>query len=175
MNKLAVTTLESKYHVYDLRTQHPDKGFASLSEKVDYKSTHSYYHLSICRSIYPSIHPPSIRLSIHQPAYFTILTCSALHPSHVTMGCHAIPVTIPFHPPIHSLPHPKLPPSNHLSFCPSILSFIHSSIYPFTNLCFYPCPFIYLFIHPFTYSAIHFCLTTSEQTKNYASFKTLAI
>ena len=34
MNKLVATTLESKFHVYDLRTQHPEKGFASLSEKV---------------------------------------------------------------------------------------------------------------------------------------------
>lgn len=34
MNKLVATTLESKFHVYDLRTQHPEKGFASLAEKV---------------------------------------------------------------------------------------------------------------------------------------------
>lgn len=34
MNKLVATTLESKFHVFDMRTQHPDKGFASLSEKV---------------------------------------------------------------------------------------------------------------------------------------------
>lgn len=34
MNKLAVTTLESKFQIYDLRTQHPSKGFASLTEKV---------------------------------------------------------------------------------------------------------------------------------------------
>ena len=33
-NKLVVTTLESQFHVYDLRTQHPKKGFASLCEKV---------------------------------------------------------------------------------------------------------------------------------------------
>lgn len=33
MNKLAVTTLEGGLHVYDLRTQHPTKGFASVSEK----------------------------------------------------------------------------------------------------------------------------------------------
>lgn len=34
MNKLVATTLESKFWVYDMRTQHPTKGFASLSEKV---------------------------------------------------------------------------------------------------------------------------------------------
>ena len=34
MNKLLVTGLESKVRVYDLRTQHPQSGFASVSEKV---------------------------------------------------------------------------------------------------------------------------------------------
>lgn len=34
MNKLAATTLESKFHVYDTRTQHPTKGFACVTEKV---------------------------------------------------------------------------------------------------------------------------------------------
>ena len=34
MNKLAVTTLESKFHVFDTRTQHPTKGFASVTERV---------------------------------------------------------------------------------------------------------------------------------------------
>lgn len=34
MNKLVVTTLESKFFVFDLRTQHPKKGFAYLTEKV---------------------------------------------------------------------------------------------------------------------------------------------
>ena len=34
MNKLVATTLESTYHVFDLRTQHPTKGFASLKESV---------------------------------------------------------------------------------------------------------------------------------------------
>jgi len=34
MNKMVATTLESKFYVYDMRTQHPTKGFTSLSEKV---------------------------------------------------------------------------------------------------------------------------------------------
>ena len=42
MNKLAVTTLESCYSLYDMRTQHPKKGFASLTEKV------SSYMYSTC-------------------------------------------------------------------------------------------------------------------------------
>lgn len=33
MNKLVVTTLEGGLHVYDLRAQHPKKGFACVSEK----------------------------------------------------------------------------------------------------------------------------------------------
>ncbi|TDH69549.1 hypothetical protein CCR75_005007 [Bremia lactucae] len=38
MNKLLVTTLESEFHMYDLRTLHPEKGFASVTEKA-HKST----------------------------------------------------------------------------------------------------------------------------------------
>lgn len=34
MNKLVATTLESKIYLFDLKTQHPKKGFAYLSEKV---------------------------------------------------------------------------------------------------------------------------------------------
>lgn len=33
MNKLAVSTLEGGLHVYDMRTQHPIKGFACVTEK----------------------------------------------------------------------------------------------------------------------------------------------
>lgn len=38
MNKLLVTTLESKFRVYDMRTQHPTEGFAHLTQKA-HKST----------------------------------------------------------------------------------------------------------------------------------------
>eukprot|EP01029_Cantina_marsupialis_P031410 TRINITY_DN903_c0_g1_i3.p1 TRINITY_DN903_c0_g1~~TRINITY_DN903_c0_g1_i3.p1 ORF type:complete len:258 (+),score=52.20 TRINITY_DN903_c0_g1_i3:394-1167(+) len=38
MNKLLVTTLESKFHVFDMRTHHPTKGFAQVTEKA-HKST----------------------------------------------------------------------------------------------------------------------------------------
>lgn len=34
MNKLIATTLEGNCLIYDLRTQHPEEGFACLSEKV---------------------------------------------------------------------------------------------------------------------------------------------
>lgn len=34
MNKLVATSLEGKFHIFDMRTQHLTKGFASVSEKV---------------------------------------------------------------------------------------------------------------------------------------------
>jgi hypothetical protein len=34
MNKLLATTLESKIHMFDMRTQHPEKGFACATEKA---------------------------------------------------------------------------------------------------------------------------------------------
>jgi hypothetical protein len=37
MNKLVATCLESSFHVFDMRTQHPTDGFASVSEKVTVK------------------------------------------------------------------------------------------------------------------------------------------
>ncbi|KFM80673.1 WD repeat-containing protein 92, partial [Stegodyphus mimosarum] len=38
MNKLVATTLESKFHVFDMRTYHPKKGYTSLIKKA-HKST----------------------------------------------------------------------------------------------------------------------------------------
>ena len=32
MNKMVVTTLESKIHLFDLRTLHPELGYAGLSD-----------------------------------------------------------------------------------------------------------------------------------------------
>lgn len=34
MNKLLVTSLESRFRVYDMRTQHREEGFAFLTEKA---------------------------------------------------------------------------------------------------------------------------------------------
>ena len=34
MNKLVATTLESRFRVFDLRTQHPQAGFASTTERA---------------------------------------------------------------------------------------------------------------------------------------------
>mmetsp|Transcript_69846 Transcript_69846/g.221264 ORF Transcript_69846/g.221264 Transcript_69846/m.221264 type:complete len:359 (-) Transcript_69846:112-1188(-) len=39
MNKLVVSTLESQFHVFDARTQHPTAGMASLTEKMVTSST----------------------------------------------------------------------------------------------------------------------------------------
>ncbi|KAJ7409773.1 WD repeat-containing protein 92 [Willisornis vidua] len=42
MNKLVATSLEGKFHVFDMRTQHPTKGFASVSEKRPPKAGRLY-------------------------------------------------------------------------------------------------------------------------------------
>ena len=34
MNKMVVTTLESKFRCYDLRTEHPTDGFSYMTEKA---------------------------------------------------------------------------------------------------------------------------------------------
>jgi hypothetical protein len=39
MNKLVVAGLEAKFHVMDMRTRHPTKGYTSLSQKLPDKST----------------------------------------------------------------------------------------------------------------------------------------
>ena len=39
MNKFVVTCLEAKFHVFDARTQHKDKGFSSLTEQTKKDST----------------------------------------------------------------------------------------------------------------------------------------
>jgi hypothetical protein len=38
MNKLVATTLESKMHIFDMKTYHPEQGYAGLSE-LAHKST----------------------------------------------------------------------------------------------------------------------------------------
>ncbi|XP_041352610.1 WD repeat-containing protein 92-like [Gigantopelta aegis] len=52
MNKLVVTTLESKFHVFDMRTQHPQKGFASLVEKAHKSTVWLARHLPQNRDIF---------------------------------------------------------------------------------------------------------------------------
>lgn len=52
MNKLVATTLESKFHVFDVRTQHPEKGFTSLSEKAHKSTVWCVRHLPQNREIF---------------------------------------------------------------------------------------------------------------------------
>ncbi|KAH1007847.1 hypothetical protein HUJ04_005031 [Dendroctonus ponderosae] len=52
MNKLVVTTLESKFFCFDVRTQHPNKGFANLSEKAHASTIWQVKHLPQNREIF---------------------------------------------------------------------------------------------------------------------------
>jgi len=52
INKLLVTTLESRFHVFDCRTLHPKKGFAGLSEKAHKATVWAGKHLPQNRDIF---------------------------------------------------------------------------------------------------------------------------
>jgi len=52
MNKLAVTTLESKFRIFDMRTQHPTGGFTCLSEKAHKSTVWCARHLPQNRDIF---------------------------------------------------------------------------------------------------------------------------
>ncbi|KAA8583539.1 hypothetical protein FQN60_014747 [Etheostoma spectabile] len=52
MNKLVATSLEGKFHVFDMRTQHPTKGFASVSEKANKSTIWQVRHLPQNRDIF---------------------------------------------------------------------------------------------------------------------------
>lgn len=52
MNKLVATTLESKVHVYDLRQEHPKKGFAHVSERAHNSTVWQARHLPQNREIF---------------------------------------------------------------------------------------------------------------------------
>ncbi|KAL7991326.1 hypothetical protein Chor_015582 [Crotalus horridus] len=52
MNKLVATSLEGKFHVFDMRTQHPTKGFASVSEKAHKSTVWQVRHLPQNRDIF---------------------------------------------------------------------------------------------------------------------------
>lgn len=55
MNKLVVTTLESKIHAFDLRTLHPDLGYAGLSEVAHNSTIWGAKHLPQNRDIFVSL------------------------------------------------------------------------------------------------------------------------
>ncbi|CAF4349567.1 unnamed protein product, partial [Adineta steineri] len=52
MNKLVATTLESKIHVFDMRTQHVEKGFASVVEKAHNSTVWIGRHLPQNRDVF---------------------------------------------------------------------------------------------------------------------------
>ncbi|XP_077138693.1 dynein axonemal assembly factor 10-like isoform X1 [Ranitomeya variabilis] len=52
MNKLVATSLEGKFHVYDMRTQHPTKGFASVTEKAHKSTIWQVRHLPQNRDVF---------------------------------------------------------------------------------------------------------------------------
>lgn len=52
MNKLVVTTLESKFYCFDVSTHHPKKGFAFISEKAHNSTIWSAKHLPQNREIF---------------------------------------------------------------------------------------------------------------------------
>uniref|UniRef100_A0A3B3RN11 Dynein axonemal assembly factor 10 n=1 Tax=Paramormyrops kingsleyae TaxID=1676925 RepID=A0A3B3RN11_9TELE len=52
MNKLVATSLEGNFHVFDMRTQHPTKGFASVSEKAHKSTVWQVRHLPQNRDVF---------------------------------------------------------------------------------------------------------------------------
>lgn len=54
MNKMAVTTLESKFRVFDMRTQHPSSGFSCLAEKAHKATVWCVRHLPQNRDLFMS-------------------------------------------------------------------------------------------------------------------------
>ncbi|VEN60774.1 unnamed protein product [Callosobruchus maculatus] len=52
MNKLVATTLESKIYCFDVRTQHPKKGFAYVTEKAHDSTVWTVRHLPQNREIF---------------------------------------------------------------------------------------------------------------------------
>jgi WD repeat-containing protein 92 len=52
MNKLVVTTLESKFRLFDMRTQHPTGGFTCLTEKAHKATVWCVRHLPQNRDIF---------------------------------------------------------------------------------------------------------------------------
>jgi WD40 repeat protein len=55
MNKLAATTLESKFHVFDLRTLHPELGYAGVSEVAHNSTIWGAKHLPQNRDIFMTL------------------------------------------------------------------------------------------------------------------------
>ena len=55
MNKLVATTLESKIHLFDVRTYHPERGFSSLSEMAHKSTIWGARHLPQNRDLFATL------------------------------------------------------------------------------------------------------------------------
>ena len=55
MNKLVVTTLESKFHIFDLKTYHPEKGYTGLDELAHKSTIWGVRHLPQNRDLFASL------------------------------------------------------------------------------------------------------------------------
>lgn len=53
--QLVVTTLESKFRVFDMRTQHPELGFASLTERAHKSTVWLTRHLPQNRDVFATL------------------------------------------------------------------------------------------------------------------------
>lgn len=78
MNKLVATSLEAKFHCFDMRTQHPTKGFASVSEKVCFKN--KFYSNSKVLNV------KSIKISIDILSLFLSHCCNFHNFKFLTSG-----------------------------------------------------------------------------------------
>ena len=54
MNKLVVTSLESKFRVYDMRTRHPTEGYAHMSQVAHKSTVWAARHLPSNREVFMS-------------------------------------------------------------------------------------------------------------------------
>ena len=96
MNKLVVAGLESKFSVYNMRTQHPTKGFARLTETVSYKG-YTFYRTSLFL-------PPSLpHNSLSSPSLppYSLSLSSSLLPS---LSTYPLPPSLLPSQSIYSLP-----------------------------------------------------------------------
>ena len=55
MNKLVVTTLESKFHVFDMKTYHPEKGYSDLAELAHKSTIWGVRHLPQNRDLFTTL------------------------------------------------------------------------------------------------------------------------
>ena len=55
MNKLVVTTLESKFHCFDLKTYHPERGYTGLSELANKSTIWGVRHFPQNRDLFSTL------------------------------------------------------------------------------------------------------------------------